>query len=91
MKYYYNMRDTYNHPDDEYWTADKVRSIQLIPANDNDDGEKLIAYLFFCLWPVYDCDHGHSWEFAECKDEDEAYELLLHSLNTSIHERLHDL
>lgn len=91
MKYYYNMRDTYYHPEDEYWTMDEVKRIRLFPAEENANGERLIDESGYLLWPVYDHKASHSWEFAECKDEEEAYELLLHSLNMSIHERLHDL
>lgn len=91
MKYYYNMQDTYHHLGNEYWTADEVRSIRLIPVNDNENGETLIDDSHYCLWPVYDCDHGYSWDFVDCKDEDEAYDFLLRSLNTSVYEYLHDI
>lgn len=88
MKYYYNMADTFDHPENEYWTEEQVRSIKLFSAT--AEVELMAQGGQGTIWCVHDCC-GPSWEPVECKDIDEAYEHLWRSLNMSVHEYVHDL
>ena len=88
MRYYYNMADTFDHPETEYWTEEQIRAVRIYPATPELD--KAAQDEHSTLWPIHNCDKP-SWEHVECKDIDEAYERLGRSLNLSVHERIHDL
>lgn len=86
MKYYYNMIETYSHPNDEYWTREQVEKISIcsedeFPA-DEENGD---------WWPVYNECFSCSWEPVECKNKKEAYEHLFQLLNKDVFEYVNDL
>ena len=88
MLFYYDMEDTLNHSDYEYWTMDEIKKIRLYPVSYETD--KIAQSDDTSFWPVHD-PTGYSWEHVECKDENEAYQYMLDSFNQSIYERIHDI
>ena len=90
MLFYYDMQVelTFKRDPHKYWTMEEVKQIPLYPVSDETD--KLAKDDHTWLWPVHDpC--GWSWEHAECKDENEAYQFMMDLFNLSIYEQLNDL
>lgn len=88
MRYYYNITDTFAHPENQYWTKEEAKCVKIFPAT--PEIELMAQEKHSTLWVVHDCC-APSWEPVECKDADEAYEHLWRSLNMSVHEYVHNL
>jgi hypothetical protein len=83
MMYCYDSATMPIHDECEYWSESEVAEIAIYEVTPRI--KKAMHRPDCTLFPISDIDQ-YSWEFANCKDEKEAFDVLMRSLNQNIYE-----
>lgn len=88
MMYCYDAATMPVHDSHEYWNESEIAEIAIYEVTPRI--ERVMWKENSRLYPISDiCQY--SWEFADCKDETEAYEVLMDYLNQCIYEEKMDI
>ena len=88
MKFYYKLLEV-PEPLGLYYTMSDLNDLELYPATKEIDDDYW-SNEHSEYWPVHD-PVGWTWEPVECKDECEAKEMMMYSLNNTIFETIRDI
>ena len=88
MMFCYDAATMPMHDSHEYWNESEVAEIAIYEVTPRI--ERVMRKEGNTLLPICGKDL-YSWEFADCRDETEAFDLLMWYLNQSVYEFLNDL